>query len=121
MKRKRFALIVLFLSAAGNLCADLTSDMEAYFNDFLGRLTAKHPALETLAMPEREVRGPPDGEDPMTAAIILTFASAEEREVFHAALRAEDIPLFTFPKDDRKIMLFGIDMMSFIMMDAMGL
>jgi hypothetical protein len=111
----------LCLAAAGAAVADITVDLEAYFNDFLGRLAARHPSLESLSMPEREVRGTPGSDDPMRAAIILTFASAEERGAFQSALSAEDIPFATFPEKERDILLFGVDMASFIMMDAIGL
>jgi hypothetical protein len=122
MKRYRILVLAMGLClAAGSAFADLNGDMEAYFNDFLGRLTARHPALETLTMPDKEVRGLPGSEDPMEAVIILTFAGAGEQEVFKAALEVENIPLATFPGEDRKILLFGIDMATFIMQDAIGL
>jgi hypothetical protein len=111
----------LSLCLGGSAFADITGNVETYFNDFLGRLAAKHQALESLAMPGREVRGVPGNDDPMQAVIILGFESAGERETFQAALEAENIPLVTFPGEDRQLLLFTVDMAAFIMRDAIGL
>jgi hypothetical protein len=123
MKTMRIPVLVLVfgLCLAGTAFADLTDDVIAVFGDFLGRLTAKHGALESLAMPGMEVRGIPGDEDIMQTVIILTFADAGEPEVFRSALEAESIPLVTFPDDKQKLLLFSVDMLTFIMKDAMGL
>jgi hypothetical protein len=116
------ALILVFsLGLAGAAFADMTDDVIAVFHDFQGRLRAKHGALEGLAKPGMEVRGVPGSEDLMQTVIILTFDSAGEQEVFKAALEAENIPLVTFPEEKQKLLLFAVDMLTFIMKDAIGL
>ena len=92
MKIKRILTFVLALAVTGPVFADLTDDVTALFNDFFGRLTAKHAALESLAMPGVEVRGVPGEEDLNRAAVILSFKDTGEREAFIEALEAEGIP-----------------------------
>jgi hypothetical protein len=117
-----FPVLVFGLCLAGNVAADVTGDVEGIFNDFLGRLTAKHTALESLSMPGLEVRAPPETEESVAStAVILRFKNAEDREAFIAALEAENIPFASFPDDDRSLLLFTIDMMVFVMQDAIGL
>jgi hypothetical protein len=124
MKRKAiFVLSLVFgLCLAGNAAADVTGDVTGIFNDFLGRLTAKHTALESLAMPGLEVRAPLETEESVAStAVILRFKNAEGRGAFVAALEAENIPFASFPDDERSLLLFTIDMMVFVMQDAIGL
>ena len=123
MKIKRVIILVLVVTAAGAVFADITDDVTAVFIDFLGRLTAKHAALESLAMPGLEVRGVPWEEDLNRAAVILSFKDTGEREAFIEALRAEDVPFGTFGEGEQegKLLLFSPDMMIFVMRDAIGL
>jgi hypothetical protein len=117
---KRLWLVpVLALMAAGVVCADLNDNVLAVFNDFLGRLTAKHTDLGGLAMPATEVRSPEGAEDITQAAVILSFEQAGDQELFVEALRAENIPFGSF--DDGGILLFSIDMIIFVMQNAIGL
>jgi hypothetical protein len=109
-------VLVLALTAAGAAFADLAGEVTPVFNDFLGRLAAKHESLESLAMPGMEVLG----EDGNQTAVFLRFENLLEQEAFAAALEAENIPYGSFGEAG-DILLFSIDMMSFIMRDAMGL
>jgi hypothetical protein len=115
------AVCVLF--AAGTVFADFNDDVTAFFNDFLGRLAAKHTALESLVMPGVEVRGIPGEEDINQSAVILTFKDAGDQEAFAKALEAETVPYGTFGEGERKgkLLLFSPDMMVFVMRDAIGL
>jgi hypothetical protein len=107
--------------------AETEADVTGIFNGFLGRLTAKHTELESLAVPGLEVRAPPETktEDIVTSTIvILRFESLEDREVFIAALMAENIPFASFPDDEHEwelLILFTVDMMIFVMEDALRL
>jgi hypothetical protein len=75
-----------------------------------------------MAMPGTEVRGPPEMEEFVTqAVVILTFENPGDRETFAAALEAENIPYGFFPDDDRRLLIFSVDMMIFVMQDAIGL
>jgi hypothetical protein len=121
MKTKRVFVLVLTLAAAGIVFADMTGDVTAVFNDFLGRLIARHTNLENLAMPGVEVRTPPETEEITQTAVILRFGSAGDQEAFSGALKAENIPYASFPNDDRELLLFTIDMLVFIMQDAIGI
>jgi hypothetical protein len=116
------ALVLGLCLAAGTVFADTDADVTGIFNDFLGRLAAKHAELESLAMPGLEVRAPPETEESIAStAVILRFKSAEDREAFIAALEAESIPYASFPNDEGSLLLFTIDMMVFVMQDAIGL
>jgi hypothetical protein len=121
MKMKSMLVLVLGLVTAGAVFGDITENVMPLFNDFLGRLTAKHEALESLAMPGIEVRGPPGEEDMTQAVVILTFEHPDDAETFVTALSAESIPFGTFPERAGAILLFSIDMIPFVMRDAMGL
>ncbi|MDR2143043.1 MAG: hypothetical protein LBP29_01580 [Treponema sp.] len=122
MKKKIHILaVILLFAAAGTVSADFDDDVIALFNDFLGRLTAKHETLKNLAMPGTEVRGIPGEESLTQAVILLRFESLQDTDVFVAALEAENIPYGSFPDDDRKILLFSEDMIRFVMKDAIGL
>jgi hypothetical protein len=121
MKMKPMLILVLALAAAGTVFGDITEKVMPLFNDFLGWLTAKHEALESLAMPGIEVRGPPGEEDMTKAAVILTFEDPGDAGTFATALRAENIPFGTFPERAGTIILFSIDIISFVMQDAIGL
>ena len=61
------------------------------------------------------------GEYVTAAAVILTFERPEEQKAFAAALEAEDIPYVTFPGDEKKVLLISVDMMIFVMQEAIGL
>jgi hypothetical protein len=117
MKIKRILTFVLALAITGPAVADLTGDVTGVFNDFLGRLTAKHEALEDLAIPVVEI----SGEFVAAAAVILTFERPAEQKTFAAALEAEDIPYVSFPDDEKKVLLISVDMMIFVMQEAIGL
>jgi hypothetical protein len=122
MNIKRILVLVLALVAAGTVFADPADDVAGIFNDFLGRLTVKHKDLESMAMPDLEVRAPPETEDLITqSAVILRFKNAGDREAVGTALEAENIPYAFFPDKERELLLFTIDMMIFAMGDAMGL
>ena len=115
----RLALVLAF-TAAGSTWADQNDDVLGIFNDFFGWLTAKHEVLESLAMPAAEVRGPPGTEDLVTqAVVILNFKKAEDQNLFVEALRAENVPFGSFP--DGRLFLFSVDLMIFVMQDAIGL
>jgi hypothetical protein len=115
-------IVVLGMVITGPLAADMTEDVTDVFNDFLGRLTAKHEALESLAMPALEVRAPPGAEEAITtSAVILRFESVADREVFSAALEVESISYVSFPDKERELLLFTVDMMIFVMQDVIGL
>jgi hypothetical protein len=121
MKIKRILAFVLALAAAGTVFADFNDDVTSVLNDFLGRLTAKHEALESLAMPGVEVRDPSGAELTTQAVVILTFEKAGDQEAFTAALKAEEVPYGTFGEGEGNITLFCIDMMIFVMQDVIGL
>jgi hypothetical protein len=123
MKIRPVLVLVLALAVTGPVFADLTGDVTALFNDFFGRLVAKHEALESLTMPGVEVRGIPGEEDLNQAAVILSFKKSGDQEAFIGALEAEGIPYGTFGEGERegKLLLFSPDMMIFIMKDAIGL
>jgi hypothetical protein len=123
MKTKPVLVLVLALAITGPAVADLTGDATALFNDFLGRLTAKHAALKSLAMPGVEVRGVPGEEDLNQAAFILSFKAVGERAAFIEALEAEGIPYGAFGEGERegKLLLFSPDMIIFVMQEAIGL
>jgi hypothetical protein len=117
MQPKRILVLVLALAAAGAVFADITEDVTSVFNDFLGRLSAKHEALENLAMPGMETRG-----DFITqAAVTLSFENPGEAKTFITALEAENIPFGSFPGEAGKVLLISIDMMIFVMQEAIGL
>jgi Ser/Thr protein kinase RdoA (MazF antagonist) len=117
MKIKRIPIFVLVLCLGGNAFADMTDDVTAVFGDFLGRLTAKHKALESLSMPGMEIRG----EFVTQAAVTLTFENSAEAKVFIKALEAENIPYVSFPEEEKKVLLISVDMMIFVMQEAIGL
>jgi hypothetical protein len=117
MKTKPMLVLVLALALAGTAAADITEEVTSVFNDFLGRLTAKHEALADLAPPLIEIRG----ELITAAAVILTFRNPGEAETFAAALEAEDIPYVSFSEETDSIGLISVDMMIFVMEDAIGL
>jgi hypothetical protein len=121
MNIRRVLGLVLVFAAAGTVFADMTDDVGNIFNDFLGRLTAKHERLESLTMPGLEVRAPPDVEELTSTAVILRFENAGDREAFSAALEAESIPYASFPNEERELLLFTVDMIMFVMKDAIGL
>ena len=123
MKMRPVLILVLAVTVTGPAVADLTDDVTALFNDFLGRLAAKHEALESLTMPGVEVRGVPGEEDLSRAAVILSFKDTGDQEAFIEALEAEDVPFGAFGEGERegKLLLFSPDMIIFVMKDAMGL
>jgi hypothetical protein len=82
---------------------------------------AKHEALESLAVPGIEVRGVPGDEGITQTVVILTFENPDDAETFVTALRAENIPCGSFPEQAGTILLFSIDMITFVMKDAIGL
>jgi hypothetical protein len=118
---KRSVFLVLCFIAAGSVFADLNEDVLAVFNDFLGRLVAKHDDLGAMAMPGIEVRAAPGEEDIARTIVVLTFKTAGEQQVFCEALKTESIPFGTFPNDEQKVVLFSADMIPFILKDAIGL
>ena len=120
MKMRPVLILVLAVTVTGPAVADLTDDVTALFNDFLGRLAAKHEALESLTMPGVEVRGVPGEEDLSRAAVILSFKDTGDQEAFIEALEAEDVP-FGEGEREGKLLLFSPDMIIFVMKDAMGL
>jgi hypothetical protein len=120
MKTRAILILVMVLAVTGGIFADLADDVMSIFNDFLGRLTARQAALETLPMPDIEVRGVTGAEDINQSAVILSFESLNDAETFAAALQAENIPYGSFG-ESFDILLFSIDMMIFVMQDAIGL
>jgi hypothetical protein len=73
-------------------------------------------------MPAVEVRAPPEMEELITStAVILRFGNAGDQEAFSAALETESIPYASFPNEERELLLFTVDMMVFIMGNAIGL
>ena len=117
MKIKRILTFVLALAVTGPVVADLTGDVTGVLHDFLGRLIEKHRELEGLAISSVEIRG----EFVTAAALTLTFERPEEQKAFAAALEAEDIPYVSFPGDETKVLLISVDMMIFVMQEAIGL
>jgi hypothetical protein len=115
MKMRSVLVLVLSLAAAGTVFGDITEEVMPLFNNFLGRLTAKHEALESLAMPGIEVRGAPGKEDITQTVVILTFKNPDDAEIFVTALRAENVPFGSFPERAGTILLFSIDMIPFVM------
>jgi hypothetical protein len=120
MKVRRILAFVLAIVVAGMVFADFTEDVTALFTDFLERLAAKHEELEGIDMSVMQITD--DGvEDINWAAVILTFENPVEAKMFSAALEAEDIPCFSFPEEEKKVLLISVDMMVFVMQDAIGL
>jgi hypothetical protein len=117
MKMRPVLILVLAIAVTGPAVADLTGDVTGVLHDFLGRLIEKHQELEGLAISSVEIRG----EFVTAAALTLTFERPEEQKAFAAALEAEDVPYVTFPGDEKKVLLISVDMMIFVMGDAIGL
>jgi hypothetical protein len=55
------------------------------------------------------------------AVVILTFENPDDAETFVTALEAESIPYGSFPEKAGSILLFSVDMITFVMWDAIGL
>jgi hypothetical protein len=118
--KRRWLVLALALMTAGVVWADLNDDdVLNLFNNFLGRLVVKHEVLGGLAMPGTEIRSPPEAEELTEAVVILSFEKPGDQELFVEALRAENIPFGFFP--DGRLLLFSVDMIVFVMRDAIGL
>ena len=108
--KKLFILILLFtILTASPLFAKEPEDIFPYF---LFMLVERHEEIETLAMPNVEFLVVPGMDD---AAYMITFKSAEDINIFLAALRKEDIPNGTFPGDNLRLLLFHSDLLYFIL------
>jgi len=108
---KKLFLITLLLTIL--LASPLfTEEPGNIFPYFLFILVDRHEEVKTLAMPEVEFLLVPGMNEAM---YMITFKSAEDANVFLAALQKENIPNGTFPENNLQLVLFHSDLLLFIL------
>ena len=107
--KKVLVILLLTILLASPLFAE---EPENIFPFFLHFLVERNNELGALAMPEVEFLVVPGMNE---AAYMLTFRSAEDTNIFLAALRKENVTNGTFPGDNLRILLFHSDMLFFIL------
>ena len=120
MNKKAAALLcglLIAVTAIPYLSAQ-EDESDKLFPAFLHHLVKRHGELKTLAMPGVEVHTAPGYDD--EALYLLTFKTTEDVSIFIAALKEENIPYLTFPKNELQVGLFYSDMVKFIWIDVLG-
>jgi len=116
MNRKAVCLLCCVLIALAAIPALSAEEDDRIFPTFLYHLIKRHGELQTLAVVE--ILTTPDMPD--EALYLLTFKTAEDVQIFIAALNEENIPYLTLPRNELQVGLFYTDMVKYILTDVLG-